>query len=219
VFYCRCQAPTDRIPVSRAGSRLTWPAPALGPGAPRSCGARSEPTREGSGQTWLRELRSQSEFALASYLAAPFYEFVGDLDLQSSYLRPCRIQSSPGLVVASAYESIPHSEYSAKRSALSGGRAGRSPDLRVLASAVSSRNAHRLLLREIAPVSPESSPPWADRPLDLAPRLPLGDRLALVVLLLAARQAEIDLGQAPTDDQPERHERIPTLFQLAAEIV
>jgi len=95
VFYCRCQAPTDRIPVSRAGSRLTWPAPALGPGAPWSCDARSEPTREGSGQTWLRELRSQSEFALASYLAAPFYEFVGDLDLQSSYLRPCRIQSSP----------------------------------------------------------------------------------------------------------------------------
>jgi hypothetical protein len=77
VFYCRCQAPTDRIPVSRAGSRLTWPAPALGPGAPRSCGARSEPTREGSGQTWLRELRSQSEFARRQLLGCPFLRVRG----------------------------------------------------------------------------------------------------------------------------------------------
>ncbi len=54
MFCRRCRTPTDRIPVSRAGSSLPSSAPALGRGAPQPCDARSEPAGEGFRQTWLR---------------------------------------------------------------------------------------------------------------------------------------------------------------------
>ncbi len=48
-----------------------------------------------------------------------------------------------------------------------------------------------------------------ERPLDLAVRLAFGDRIALVVRLLAAGDPDFELGQPSLEVEPQRNQRIP----------
>src|SRR6478672_7279952 len=48
-------------------------------------------------------------------------------------------------------------------------------------------------------------------PLDLAVRIPFGHGLALVVLLLATRETELDLHPAVSEVHRQRHQRQPAL--------
>ncbi len=57
------------------------------------------------------------------------------------------------------------------------------------------------------------------RPLDAAIRVPLGNRLAFVVLLLAFAQRKIDLRVTSTEDNAKRNQRVALLHKLPLQVV
>src|SRR5581483_11149977 len=65
-----------------------------------------------------------------------------------------------------------------------------------------------------APWARRRSPTPAGLALDLAPVLPLGDRLALLELPAPPREPELELGQAVAEVHAQRDEREPALGRL-----